>query len=202
MHPKIFKVGITGGIGSGKSLICKIFSVFGIPIYDADSRAKWLLNHDETLIKEVKEVFGNEAYQNNMLNRAYMADIVFIDPVQLEKLNRLVHPRVALDYDLWVDSHLDSPYTLKEAALLFESGSYKKLDKVINVSAPEEIRIKRVLLRDSQRNEDQVRAIISKQLTDRERKAMADYNINNEGTSLVIPQVWKLHNKIIQAIVL
>lgn len=198
MNRKIFKVGITGGIGSGKSLICKIFAIFGIPVYDADSRAKWLLNNDQILINEVKQHFGIDSYLNNELNRSLIANIVFKDPSQLEKLNAMVHPRVAYDYENWLDKHHDKPYTLKEAALLFESGSYKNLDRIINVSAPENIRIKRVLLRDIHRSQEQIKSIISNQLNDQERQTKAHYNINNDGTSLVIPQAWKLHNKIIQ----
>jgi dephospho-CoA kinase len=109
-----------------------------------------------------------------------------------------VHPKVAVDYEEWLTSQKDKPYTLKEAALLFESGSNKSLDMVINVSAPENIRIRRVLLRDIHRKPDQVKAIISRQLKDEERYSKADYNILNDGSSLVIPQVWKLHNKILQ----
>lgn len=200
MHLKIYKVGITGGIGSGKSLICKVFSVFGIPVYDADSRAKWLLNNDSLLIESVKKQFGYQSYQNNTLNRNYIANLVFNNQEQLQLLNNLVHPRVAVDYANWAELHSDKPYTLKEAALLIESGSYRSLDKVINVSASENIRIRRVLLRDAHRSEEEIKSIISKQLSDVERQAKADYSIKNDGTALVIPQVWKLHQKILQNI--
>jgi dephospho-CoA kinase len=200
MNKRICKVGITGGIGSGKSLICKIFSIFGIPVYDADSRAKWLLNNDQILISKIKYNFGSQSYINNELNRIFIADIVFKDPSQLNVLNDLVHPKVAVDYEEWLTSQKDKPYTLKEAALLFESGSNKSLDMVINVSAPENIRIRRVLLRDIHRKPDQVKAIISRQLKDEERYSKADYNIVNDDSSLIIPQVWKLHNKILQNI--
>ncbi|MDQ3392556.1 MAG: dephospho-CoA kinase [Bacteroidota bacterium] len=198
MKKKTFKLGITGGIGSGKSLICNIFSIFGIPVYDADSRAKWLLNNDTSLIERVKEHFGAEAYIDEELNKVFIANIVFSDPVQLAALNGMVHPKVDIDYRAWAEKHNDKPYTLKEAALLFESGSYKTLDKVINVSASGNTRIRRVVLRDVHRNEEQAKAIIAKQMSDEERKIKADYTINNDGTILLIPQVWELHNKILQ----
>lgn len=194
MRSKTFKIGITGGIGSGKSLISRIFSVFGVPVYDADSRAKWLLNNNSSLIISVKDTFGEGAYtENHELDREFISNIVFKDPSKLHTLNELVHPLVANDFEEWANQNQNNFYVLKEAALIFESGTDQALDKIINVSAPESLRIKRVLLRDIHRKKEQVQEIMDKQLKDEERKAKADFNITNDGTKLVIPQVWKLH---------
>lgn len=194
MRNKTFKIGITGGIGSGKSLICKIFSAFGVPVYDADSRARWLTNNHPNLISSLKNIFGEKAYTANQeLDRSFISNIVFKEPSKLTILNELVHPLVALDFDTWVKKNEENRYVLKEAALIFESGSNESLDKVINVSAPEALRLQRVLLRDVHRNKEQVLEIMAKQLKEEERKAKADFNIINDGSALVIPQVWKLH---------
>jgi len=146
-HSKlIMEIGITGGIGSGKSTVCKIFEVLGIPVYYADDRAKWLMNNDTKLIEGVKSVFGNEAYQpDGTLNRPFIADIVFNNKPKLAELNALVHPAVFQDGVAWNEANAAAPYTLKEAAILFESGSYLTVNKVITVFAPKEIRIQRVL---------------------------------------------------------
>ena len=150
------QVGITGGIGSGKSTVAKIFNVLGIPVYDADSRAKALMNTDSILIEQIKKEFGDAAYTNGQLDRKYLAQQVFGFPERLKKLNSFVHPRVAEDYSTWVQSHADKHYVLKEAALLFEAGSAAQLDTIIVVTAPEEVRIKRVMQRDG-RTETEVK---------------------------------------------
>jgi dephospho-CoA kinase len=198
MSNDFFSVGITGGIGSGKSLVCKIFSVLGIPIYSSDERAKWLLAHDDTLRKQVTQNFGQEAYDpRGNLNRSYLANIIFKDESNRQLLNKLVHPQVDKDYQHWRVLHTDSPYTLKEASLLFETGSYRNLDKMINISAPETLRMWRVLLRDAHRDRKQVEAIMQKQWTDEKREKMADYTIRNDEQSLLIPKVLRLHRQLL-----
>src|SRR5688572_17236778 len=143
-------------MGSGKSLVCKIFHCLGAPVYDADSHAKGLMTTDGILVSEIKKEFGELSYNiDGSLNRAYLSHTVFNDTKQLEILNRLVHPRVGANYRRWVDQYKNHPYVLKEAALLFESGSHQSLDKVIVVHAPEELRIQRVLRRDKHRSADQ-----------------------------------------------
>ena len=150
---KTLQIGITGGIGSGKSLVCRIFSRFGIPVYDADRRAKSLMTTDGILISQIMKEFGDLSYdEKGELNRTYIAAKVFSDEGQLGKLNSLVHPRVAVDYQNWLTEHKDACYVVKEAALLFEAGSNKLMDKVIVVTAPEELRIQRVLARDRHRS--------------------------------------------------
>ncbi|HEU5148748.1 MAG TPA: dephospho-CoA kinase [Chryseosolibacter sp.] len=189
------QIGITGGIGSGKSLVCKIFQRLGVPVYDADSHAKALMTTDGILVSQIKKEFGDLAYHpDGSINRSWLASHVFSDEARLGKLNNLVHPRVALDYENWVKRHVDEPYLIKEAALLFESGSFRLLDKIIVVSAPEEVRQKRVLKRDAHRTVEQFREIVEKQLPEGEKLKRADYIIVNDDTTMVIPQVLKLHD--------
>lgn len=194
------RIGITGGIGSGKSLVCKIFAHLGIPVYDADSRAKHVMTNDATLIHQIKETFGAQAYNDDgSVNRIYLSKEVFNDAKKLETLNGFVHPAVALDSERWMNENKNAPYTLKEAALLYESGSYKQLDKIIVVTAPESLRVKRVLARDSSKNETDVLKIINNQMPEAEKVSRADYVIHNDETNLVIPQVIKLHERFIGA---
>ncbi len=193
------KVGITGGIGAGKSIISRIFKQLGISVYDADSRAKWLMNHDKNLKKEIIHLFGPDAYTEEGLNRTFIARQTFNNHSNLEKLNALVHPAVGNDYSTW-EQEQKSPYTLKEAALLFEAGSFKDLDQIIVVSAPEELRIERVLTRDTHRTRKDIDAIISKQWPQAKKEEKADFVINNDGQSLVIPQVLSIHEKIFTSI--
>ncbi len=187
-----FKIGITGGIGSGKTLVSRIFAVLGIPVYDADTRAKWLSNHHPGIKKGIIGLFGPEAYLDDKLNTRYVASQVFQDKTNTEKLNAIVHPAVGEDFENWVNEHQDYPYLIKEAALMYESESYRQLDKVIVVSAPEALRIKRVLARDPQRSEGEVRSIMDKQMSEEEKLKRADFIIQNDDRQLIIPQVMAL----------
>ena len=148
-------IGITGGIGAGKSIVSKVFETLGIPKYDADTRAKWLMNNNQKLVDSIRKLFGNNAYQNGELDRKFIASKAFEDKTLLEQLNQLVHPAVSKDFTEWANQH-HTPYLLKEAALIFETGSYKDLDKIITVTAAEPIRIQRVMKRDG-RSEEQVK---------------------------------------------
>lgn len=191
---KTLKIGVTGGIGAGKSVVCKIFAALGVPVYDADSRAKGLLQNDVELVRQVKGHFGEAAYTpQGVLDRAYLADEVFADDEKLALLNSLVHPRVGLDFEKWMKQQGDVPYVIKEAALIFEAGSSKSLDAVINVAAPEELRIRRTIIRDEHRSRKQIEEIMQKQLSEEERQNRSDYRIVNDDKTLVIPQVWRLH---------
>jgi dephospho-CoA kinase len=197
MSGKPLRIGITGGIGSGKTLVSKIFSLLNVPVYNADERAKLILHNDKMVVTKVKEAFGEEAYQNGILNSAYISQKVFNDPRKLEILNSIVHPQVGTDFKKWCDEFSERPYVLKEAALLYEAGSYKDLDKIIVVNAPENLRIKRVVKRDPQRTEESVKSIIAKQWPDDEKVRRADYVIMNDDKNMIIPQVIALHEKFI-----
>ncbi|WP_353484522.1 dephospho-CoA kinase [Haliscomenobacter sp.] len=189
-------LGITGGIGSGKTTVCKIFETLGIPVYYADDRAKYLMSHDPVLIAGIIELFGVEAFlEPHLLNRAHIAQVAFNDKEKLNQLNALVHPAVAQDGLNWQAAQHNAPYTLKEAALLFESGSYRTLDKIIVVAAPLELRIQRVMERDRAKREE-VEARISKQMPEAEKVRLADFVINNDEKNLLIPQVMAIHSKI------
>lgn len=190
-------VGITGGIGSGKTTVCKIFEVLGIPVYYADDRAKYLMHSNTALVNSLKETFGEEIYRNNQLDRAVLAAKVFNNKGELERLNSLVHPAVAQDALDWQMEHLDAPYTLKEAALLFEAGSYKALNKVIVVTAPLQLRIDRVTARD-QVTAEQVMARINSQWPEEEKVSLADFVIHNDGQQELIPQVLAIHEQLME----
>lgn len=189
------QIGITGGIGSGKSLVCRIFNLLGVAVYDADSRAKSIMTTDGILVSQIKKEFGTLSYRaDGALNREYLAEHVFSNPEKLKILNGLVHPRVGEDYTQWVKKQ-NSVYVLKEAALLFEAKSNTALDKIIVVSAPESLRIKRVLQRDKHRTEEQVKDIIRNQLTEEEKLKRADYIIMNDEREGLISQVLQLHKQ-------
>ncbi|WP_316815601.1 dephospho-CoA kinase [Pedobacter nyackensis] len=190
----MLKIGITGGIGSGKTTLCKVFETLGIPVFYADMVAKQIMITDEILVKGVKEAFGDESYTaEGALNNKHIAEIVFNNTQQLAKLNELVHPAVFRAFDNWVNEvPATVPYILKEAALLFESGSYKMCDQNILVIAPEETRLHRVMERDGV-TEEQVRARMDKQLPDEEKIKLADHIIYNNETDSLIIQVTKLH---------
>ena len=196
--PSPFLVGITGGIGAGKSTVAKVFSLLSIPVYYADDRAKWLMANSDALKTAIINAFGEASYKDDQtIDRAFLAEKVFTSEENTKTINRLVHPAVREDFIQWA-SQQDSPYVLKEAALLFESGSYKALDKIINVSSPLKLRISRILMRDPHRTLEQVNGIIDKQLPDEDKNNLADFVIKNTENKMVIPQVLEIHNKLLQ----
>nr|MBC7612925.1 dephospho-CoA kinase [Pseudopedobacter sp.] len=190
------KVGVTGGIGSGKTTVCHIFELLGIPVFYADDEAKKLMISDKILVEEIKSEFGAPSYfEDGSLNRKYISDIVFKDTNQLNKLNSFVHPAVFRAMESW-SSQQKSPFILKEAALLFESGSYQQNKFNILVSCPLELRIKRVMNRD-QISKEKVLKIIKNQFSEEKKEAMADFFIQNNEEELVINQVLDLHKKLL-----
>lgn len=198
MQKEALKVGITGGIGSGKTTVCRVFEQLGIPVYYADSRAKQLMVEDQSLKMGITELFGEKAYlPDGQLHRAHIAQQAFSQPSLLQQLNALVHPAVARDSERWHKKQKDVPYTLKEAALLYESGSHKALDKIIAVTAPEALRIQRVVRRDDS-NEAAVRARMDQQMPETEKAARADFVIYNDGKQLLLPQIQRIHQSLIQ----
>jgi dephospho-CoA kinase len=187
-------VGLTGGIGAGKSYIAQLFKNLGIAVFDADTEAKWLMLQP-TLKHDIIKLFGGQAYYNNQLNRAYIASLVFNNPQTLQQLNQIVHPAVQQHFSQWLLQQT-GVYALKEAAILIESGSYKTCSEVILVTAPEHLRIKRVMLRDKL-TEPQVRHRISNQWTDEQKQPFASFTIVNDGISDAQGQVFLVHQKIV-----
>lgn len=191
------KIGITGGIGSGKSYVAKIFKALGVPFYDADKEAKALMNSHLEIKSALLQEFGPGVYDRlGMLNRVYLAAEVFRDKNKLAKLNAIVHPIVIQHGEDWAFLQT-SPYSLKEAALLFESGSYKKMDYTILITAPLEVRINRVIQRDDTTRQD-VLDRIGKQLPDEEKQALADFTIVNDGITPLLPQILPLHERFLE----
>lgn len=190
----MLKIGLTGGIGSGKTTVAKVFETLGIPVYYADDEAKRIMNEDPALKKKITAIFGNESYENGKLNRAYLASIVFNDSYKLDLLNSIVHPATIKDAELWMQNK-NTAYALKEAALLFESGSAENLDYVIGVTAPQHLRIKRVMERDGV-TRDEVLKRIDRQIEEDIKIKLCDFVIVNDEQQLVIPQVLALHEKL------
>lgn len=190
------QVGITGGIGSGKSLVSRIFNCLGVPVYDADRQAKKLMNSDGILIEQIKKEFGKSSYRDDgSLDTAYLSKATFGHPEKLEKLNLLVHPPVSNDYHQWVSVQNNQKYVLREAALLYEVGIYTFIDKMIVISSTLGIRMKRIMARDPQRTEEEIKAIMKNQWPEEEKIKRADYIIYNDDQQLIIPQVLKLHTQ-------
>jgi dephospho-CoA kinase len=192
----MLKIGITGGIGAGKSTVAGIFKVLGVPVFDADVTAKNILNTDPILREQIAAAFGSETYKNGLLDKKYLATLVFNNPDQLAKLNALVHPATIAAADKWASRFADRPYIIKEAALLFEAGTYVGLDYIIGVTAPVELRIARVMARD-QVSREEVLSRMQHQLDDTEKMQRCDFVIDNNEASLVIPEVLALHARFI-----
>ena len=185
------KIGITGGIGSGKTYIAAVFQSLGIPIFYADIQAKKLMISSEKLIKLLKEEFSNDIYKDADLNKEKLASIVFSNSDKLQKLNSLVHPIVKEEFNNWCKKQT-SPYVIKEAAILFESKSYLGLDAVICVSAPLELRMERLFKRDNS-SEKEIKKRIENQISQEEKENLSDYIIVNDDKELLLPQIIKIH---------
>jgi dephospho-CoA kinase len=190
------RIGLTGGIGSGKTTVARIFQVLGVPVYYADQEAKRLMNEDELLKQQIIGHFGKEAYKDGRLDNKYLAAIVFKDRSKLDILNSIVHPATIRDGEEWMKRQT-TPYAIKEAALIFESHSQEYLDYVIGVSAPEPLRIHRSMKRDGITREE-VLARMSKQIQEVIKMRLCDFIIYNDEQQLVIPQVLQLHEKLIK----
>lgn len=192
----MFKLGLTGGIGSGKTLVCQIFEKLGVPVYYADTAARDLMNTDADLKAGISQMFGEKAYGKDGLNRQYLADMVFGDHEKLAGLNGLVHPAVQKDFMRWTQLQSASPYVLEEAAILFESGASMGMDLSVLVYAPEELRICRVIKRDGVKREDVLKRM-GHQMSEEEKLERADHVLFNDGTRMLLPQVIELHNRIL-----
>ncbi|MEZ0607439.1 dephospho-CoA kinase [Fibrella sp. WM1] len=188
------KIGITGGIGSGKSTVCHVFRILNVPVYEADERAKWLTNHDPILKADIIRLLGPAAYDAaGQYNRAFVAAQVFTNPALLKQLNALVHPRVFADTARWADEHKQYPYVLKEAALMNAAGDGNDLDAVVVVTAPEPLRVARIRQRDPQRSTAEIQAIIDRQISEEARLKLADFVLINDEANLLLPQILRLH---------
>ena len=189
------KIGITGGIGSGKTYVASVFQSLGIPIFNADIQAKKIMTSSRKLIKLLKEEFGNDIYKDSDLNKEKLASIIFSNSDKLQKLNSLVHPIVKKKFNNWCNTQTSS-YVIKEAAILFESRSHVGLDAVICVSAPLELGIERLLKRDNY-SEMEINQRIENQISQEEKEKLSDYIIVNDERNLLLPQIIKIHEKLI-----
>jgi dephospho-CoA kinase len=190
--PRQIIVGITGGIGSGKTTVCRIFESLGLPVFYADAEAKMLYQLDFQLQQQVEDSFGPGIFVGGKLQKEKLAEIVFKNPEKLQQLNQLIHPAVGRRFETWRNSQSQSPYLLKEAAILIESGAYKACDKVILVTAPTEVRLSRVVNRDGV-TEAMVKERMERQMSDDEKKRFADFIVTNDTGDTLIPQVNAIH---------
>lgn len=185
----MLKIGITGGIGSGKTTVCRLFELLGVPVYYADDESKKLLTDDKAVKEQVLKLFGT-------IDRKQLAGIVFNDKQKLEQLNAILHPAVGLHFENWLNKQ-NTPYILKEAAILFESGAYKQVDKVLTIIAPLELKIQRTMKRDNVTKEE-VERRMKLQMTDDEKVKRSDFVIKNNEQDLLIPQVLSLHTQLVK----
>ncbi len=187
----MLKVGVTGGIGSGKSVVCRVFATLGIPVFNADDSARYLMEHDDALRQSIVGLLGDESYIGNKPDREKISTIVFADPAKLQQLNALVHPATIKYAQEWVAAQ-SAPYIIKEAAIFFESGSYKDMDVMVGISAPVEVRIGRAMKRSAMSREKVV-GIIAHQMDEEEKMKRCDHVIVNDDEQAVLPQVLRLH---------
>ena len=193
----MYSVGLTGGIGSGKSLISKVFNAFGIPVFNTDKQAKELYK-DATFLQEIVNTFGTSIIENGEFKPQNLADIVFNDPQALAKLNQLIHPKVLERYQQW-QSKQKSPYTILESAIIFETSWQNHFDKIINIDTPIEVAIERVQLRDNI-NREQVKQRINNQLSTEIKRKLSDYNIEHDNLKMLLPQIIEIHKDILNQI--
>ena len=193
----MLKIGITGGIGSGKTTVCRVFELLGIPIFYADTVAKLIMNTDPVLKEEILKTFGQKSYSmDGELNRSYISSIVFKNESELNKLNALVHPAVFRAFDKWLAIHHDAPYIIKEAALLFETKSYTMCHLSVLVVSPEASRVRRVIARDGI-SQDEIVLRMKRQFSDEQKMKLADHILFNDESQLLIPQILELDQQFI-----
>jgi dephospho-CoA kinase len=191
----MIKVGVTGGIGSGKSLICQVFSRLGVPIFTADDAAKHLMEHDPVIRKNLTYVFGDSIYTEGKLDRSKLASLIFDDPRLLGEVNRIVHPVVRQNFIEWCASFKGAPFVIQESAILFESKAFSFFDCIILVTAPEEVRIQRVLNRPGMTREKVLR-IMKNQLPEEEKIVRSHFVIKNDETTLILPVILSIFTEL------
>ena len=191
----MISIGITGGIGSGKSTVCKVFRLLGVPVFEADKIAKKLINSNLEIKDRLIDLYGKDIYtENGLVNRKKLAEIIFNDDFQLAKVNALIHPAVRNEYYNWLKNQ-NTTYIIHEAAILFESGFYEMMDFTILVSAPESQRIERVIKRDKI-SENEIKERVTKQWTDEQKQKLATIEIKNNNQNLLIPEIVRINNQI------
>lgn len=191
-------LGITGGIGSGKSVVCAILRVLGVPVYDADQEAKKVYEKSPELLDRIRKEFSEEVFdKNGRIDKKKMADLIFSNPEKLKLLNSWVHPLVRKDFQKWCALHEDAHYVVKEAAILFESGAYKDCDQILSVLSPLELRIQRIRERD-RKTRNEVERIIENQWSDEERSKRSDFIVQNDENELLIPQILQIHETLVK----
>jgi len=188
--------GITGGIASGKSVVCEVFKLLGVPVYNADTAAKVLANTDREIKNDLIKLFGDDIYEGNNLNRKKLSEIIFNNKTALENTNKIIHPRVINDFLRWAEEHKDHKYILMEAAILYESGTYKMLNKVITVTAPKQLRISRALSRENFTKQI-IENIQKNQILDEEKVKRSHYVILNDNKILILPQILRIHQQLL-----
>jgi dephospho-CoA kinase len=192
----MIKIGITGGIGSGKTTVCRVFELLGVPVYNADDESKKIVDNNKEVKEKIVSAFGKDVLnENGFIDRKKLASYVFNNKQNLEKLNSIIHPVVGEQFEEWVKKHQSCPYIIKEAAILFESGAYKQVDEVITVTSPLELKIKRAMSRDRITRE-QVEQRINNQMSDEEKIKRSKCVIVNDEQRLLIPQVLKIHEQL------
>jgi dephospho-CoA kinase len=194
----VIKLGVTGGIGSGKTSVCKVFGILGIPVFSADEEAKKVMEADTDIILKLNTIAGQDLYSTGTLDRAELARLIFNNPSMLERVNSVVHPVVFSRFNEWVKKQ-SAPYVIMEAAILFESGYRKMVDRIVTVTAPVEERIARVISRNSITKEEVLKRI-ENQTSDSEKVKQSDYVIDNSENAMIIPTILNIHSHILQLI--
>ena len=193
----MLKVGITGGIGSGKTVVCRVFETLGIPVFYADGAGKFLMENDALVMNSIRLLFGEEIYMGGKLDRERVSSIVFRQPDKLKELNAIVHP-AAQRYSLqWMQKQGNAPYVIKEAAIFFESGTYTEMDVMVGVTAPQQLRLLRATQRDGV-SQEKIMQRMSFQMDEEEKMSRCDYVIHNDDTQPIIPQVLHTHQEILK----
>ena len=185
------KIGITGGMGSGKSFVCSIIENLGYPIFYSDKEAKWLMENNASLIAEIKKIVGNNAYTNNKINKEEIRKYIFDSAEKRKKLNEIVHPAVTQHFDYWAQQFKSNSLLFNESALLIETGSYKRFDKIILITASQDVKIKRLIQRENVSTEE-IRLRMNSQLSDEVKKDHADYIIENNETDFLLPKIFTI----------
>lgn len=191
----VIKLGVTGGIGSGKTSVCRVFNVLGIPVFSADQEAREIMENEDGIIRRINTITGKNLYRDGSLNRKELATLIFNNNVLLEKVNALVHPVVVDHFNKW-EKEQSSPYVIMEAAILFESGASKYMDRIATIIAPKEERVERVVQR-SGLSKEQVLERMRNQMDDDERVKLSDYVIHNSENDMIIPSILKIHELIL-----